>query len=302
MKPCYWFVEWSNEYEAHLHAVRRVIAKFKTKYQSLEVIETYQFGKTLVLDGKTQSTLGDEWIYHESLVHPPLIAHGEPRKVLVIGGGEGATLREALRYKTVRGATMVDIDEEVIEIAKKELGEWHQGAFFDPRVKLVIADGRKFLESVEEEYDAIILDLTDPLEGGPSAMLYTKQFYELVKKALKPGGVMVTQATSPWWTPYAYATIYNTLKAVFKKVRAYSAYVPSFDSPWGFVAASDEVDPGELTADEVDRRIEELIGAGVLKFYDGETHEHLMSLPKNIRILLESAKNIATDENPVFVP
>ncbi len=296
-----WFIEWGTPRDAHMHAVKRVIYQGRSKYQEIEVIEFYELGKGLILDGKTQSTLYDEYVYHEALVHPAMIAHGSPRKVLVVGGGEGATLREVLRYKTVEEAHMVDLDEQVIEVARRYMPEFHQGSFDDPRAKLFIQDGRKFVSEREAEYDVIILDLVDPMEGGPASLLYTQEFYSLVKKALKPGGVVVTQATSPTFSLYAYAIIRNTLATVFRNSAPYMTHVRSFDGLWGFVVASDRVNPAELAPEEVDRRIATLIGED-LKFYDGKTHLWMFTLPKHIRRGLEEERRIATDSQPVFMP
>jgi Spermidine synthase len=122
------------------------------------------------------------------LVHPALVTHGNPRDVLIIGGGEGATLREVLRYRSVRSATMVDIDGEVVEVCEKYLPEMHQGSFRDPRTRLVIGDGREYLRRTDERFDAIIVDATDPIEGGPSRLLYTLEFYELARSRLREAG------------------------------------------------------------------------------------------------------------------
>ncbi len=301
IKSRYWLMELFTPTSIHLHGVNKIICKIKTKYQEVEVVETPDLGKILVIDGKIQSSLMDEYIYHEALVHPVMLAHENPRKVLVMGGGEGATLREVLKYKTVVKTVMVDIDEEVIKIAKKYLVEWHQGSFNDPRVKLVISDGRKYLKEAKEKFDVIILDLTDPTEGGASVYLYTKEFYELVRSALNSDGIMVTQATSVYFTTKIFATIYNTINSVFPVTRAYTTYVPAFFSAWGFIVGSLKHDPSSLTVDEVNKRISERI-KGELKFYDGYSHVSMFLLPKNVRKSIAEVKEIATDEKPVVLP
>jgi len=294
-----WHIEWQTPYEFHGHAISRVIAEQKSPYQRALLVEFYRFGKALILDGKIQSTIADEFIYHEALVHPLLLSLNNPENILILGGGEGATLREVLKHKTVRKATMVDIDPVVIDFAKKYLQEWHQGAFDNPKAKLIIEDGSKFVKETKEIYDAVIIDLTDPIKDSPSQLLYTKEFYEEVKRITKGG--IVTQATSPSFSLEVFSVIYNTLKQVFKKVSAGIVYVPSFDGLWGFVYASDNTNPAELSKEEVNKRINERI-EGKLRFYDGETHVTMFNIPKYIREVLENEKRVSTRNNPVAVP
>ncbi len=300
-----WYVEWTFPSEAIIRPLRRVIVEKKTKYQEAAVVEIEGLGKALILDGKIQSCLTDEYVYHEALVHPVMIAHGKPRRVLILGGGEGATLREVLRYKTVEEVVMVDIDEEVIQLAKEYLPEWHQGAFDDERVKLVIGDGRKFVEeaiSRGEKFDVAIIDLVDPIEAGPAVYLYTLEFYSMIKKLLGDKGIMVTQSTSPMFYPQVFYTIHATLRKVYKNVRAYTICVRSFNGTWGFNTGSETIDPGAIDPNTVNARIKELLGenAEKLKFYDGETHIHMMSLPKDVRNNLRKPWRVSTDSKPSY--
>ncbi|BAB65325.1 polyamine aminopropyltransferase [Sulfurisphaera tokodaii] len=299
MYEWHWHIEWQTPYEFHGHAITKVIAEEKTPYQRALLVELARFGKALILDGKIQSTITDEFIYHEALVHPLLLSINNPEKILILGGGEGATLREVLKHKTIKNVTMVDIDPVVIDFAKKYLQEWHQGAFDNPKSKLVIEDGYKFIKETKEKFDAVVIDLTDPIKDSPSQMLYTKEFYEEVKRISKWG--IVTQATSPSFSLETFSIIYNTIKHVFKKVSAGITYVPAFDGLWGFVYASDEVNPAEFSKEEINNRIKERID-GSLRFYDGETHITMFSIPKHIREVLEKENKISTRENPVAVP
>ncbi|WP_243671364.1 hypothetical protein [Vulcanisaeta sp. JCM 16161] len=176
-----WFIEFNTPFSYHVRGIRRVLYSGVTKYQRIAIVEFEDLGKALVLDGKIQSSLYDEFVYHESLVHPAMITHPHPRKVLILGGGEGATAREVLKHRGVEEVIMVDIDDEVIRLVKEYLPEMSQGAFDNPKLKLILQDGRKFLEESRDRYDVIVLDLTDPLEGGPSYLLYTIEFYSIVK-------------------------------------------------------------------------------------------------------------------------
>ncbi|MFP3297499.1 MAG: polyamine aminopropyltransferase [Thermocladium sp.] len=295
-----YFIEFISPTSWHVRGVNKIYYSGESKYQRIDVVEFEDLGRGLVLDGKVQSTLYDEFIYHESLVHPALIAHGNPRRVLIIGGGEGATAREALRHRTVEEVVMVDLDEEVVNASRKYLPEMGEEAFRDPRFKLIIGDGRKYIEGTTSGFDAIIIDATDPMEGGPASLLYTVEFYRAVKNALRSGGVMVTQAANTSDALDVMASIYKTISAVFKVVRPYSTYVTSYDAPWGFIFASDEADPKQLESSEVDARVSKAI-TGSLRHYDGETHMHMFSLPKNVRTAFAAANRIATDREPPSV-
>ncbi|HUK99897.1 MAG TPA: spermidine synthase, partial [Nitrospirota bacterium] len=138
-----WFIEYTSPEEGHLHGIRMIHYASQTKYQRMEIMDCGSYGRCLVLDGKMQSTLTDEFIYHEALVHPALLTHPNPKRVFIVGGGEGATLREVLRHKSVEYCMMVDIDQEVVEKSKEFLPEWHQGAFDDPRTDLRFMEARK---------------------------------------------------------------------------------------------------------------------------------------------------------------
>jgi len=302
--PWKFVVEWISEGEGCFRELVRVLAAKRTRFQEVLVAELGGIGKSLVIDGKVQSSISDEHWYHEALVHPVMIAHHWPRQVLVLGGGEGATIREVLKHRSVERVVMVDIDRDVIEFAKTYLSEWHQGSFDDERVELVIGDGREYMNAAMkrgEEFDIVILDLVDPIEAGPAVRLYTVEFYSLVKGVLSDRGAMVTQATSPALTPRVYSVIRNTVARVFSKAVPYLTYVRSYNGLWGFVAGSDKLDPAQLSRDEVEKRIRERI-TSPLRFYDPDTHVWMFTLPKPLREQLASIHEYATDENPVYVP
>jgi spermidine synthase len=297
-----WFMEFNTPFSWHVRGIKRVLYSGTTRYQRIAVVEFEDLGKALILDGKTQSTLYDEFIYHESLIHPAMITHPNPRKVLILGGGEGATAREVLKHRSIEEVVMVDIDEDVIKISKEYLPEMNQGIFGSPKLKLVIDDGRKFVSNTRDKYDVIILDLTDPLEGGPSYLLYTVEFYNILKDRLNENGIIVTQATSTFYALRTFATVYRTIASVFPIARPYHVYVPSFDSTWGFVIGSFNLDPLALTSEEINARIRDRIH-GELRFYEGDIHKVLFTLPKHIRNALEDKSIIpATDNNPTFLP
>jgi spermidine synthase len=286
---------------AQLHRIRKLIYSGRTEFQSVEIVDTRSFGVCLVLDGKIQSSERDEFIYHEALVHPAMLSHASPETVFIAGGGEGATLREVLAHKTVKKAIMVDIDREVIDICRRYLPFFNEGSFDDPRLELNIADARIYLQETTHKFDVIIIDLVEPLEEGPACLLYTREFYQLVKDRLNPDGIVSVQSGAAGWTTFDnFTAIISTLKSVFNIVCPYHTYVPSFVDLWGFATASQSVNPPELSPEDIDQRISARLSRR-LKSYDGLTHKSLFILSKHLRHRLAVTKRIITDQKPVFV-
>ncbi len=294
-----WFSDYISPDLTMLHSIKERIYSGRTKFQSIDIINTGSFGICLILDGKIQSSEADEFIYHEALVHPAMITHPQPERVFIAGGGEGATLREVLAHKTVKRAVMVDIDEEVVKLCRRFLPTWHQNAFDDPRVELHFADARKYLDESSDKFDVIIIDLVDPLEQGPARLLYTQEFYQIVKQNLGPDGIMSVQAEpAEWMNLDNFSAIATTLRSVFPIARPYQVHVPSFLGLWGFVSASQNLDPLELTPEEIDTRISTRISKKI-RSYDGLTHQAAFAMPKHIRQQLAASKRIITDKQPI---
>jgi spermidine synthase len=284
-----------------IHGIKQVIYSGKTEFQSVDIVDTNGFGICLVLDGKIQSSECDEFIYHEALVHPAMLSHPDPKAVFIAGGGEGATLREVLHHTTVKKAVMVDIDEKVVDICRRFLPKVHQNAFDDPRAELCFTDARKYLQETSSKFDVIILDLVEPLEVGPACLLYTKEFYQLIRDRLNDGGIMSVQSgASGWINLQNFIDIMSTLKSVFATVCPYQVYVPSFVDLWGFGTASQILNPVTLSPQEIDRRILSRVSKEP-KFYDGLSHRGLFALSKHLRQKLASANRIITDANPIFM-
>ena len=294
-----WFPDHISPDLTVMHSIREKIYSGRTKFQSVDIIKTGGFGTCLILDGKIQSSESDEFIYHEALVHPAMLTHPQPERVFIAGGGEGATLREVLKHKTVKRVVMVDIDEEVVDLCRRFLPLWHEKAFDDPRTELHFVDARKYLDESSEEFDVIIIDLADPLEEGPARLLYTEEFYRLVKQRLGPAGIMSVQAESSEWANLDnFAAIVSTLGNVFPVACPYQVHVPAFLGLWGFVSASQSLDPSQLTPEEIDTRIATRISRE-LKSYDGLTHQAMFTLPKHIRQQLAASKRVITDQEPI---
>lgn len=299
MKQNEWFRDHVLPDLVQLHRIKKVIHSGKTPYQSVEFAELGPWGRCLILDDKIQSSEWDEVIYHQSLVHPPMMAHPDPRSVFIAGGGEGATLREVLAYGSVERAVMVDLDKDVVELCRRYLPTFHRGSFDDPRVELLFTDAKKYLEECEERFDVIILDLPEPIEGGPAYMLSTKEFYELVRDRLADDGTVSLQAgASTWGNHQCFTAVVSTVKAVFPLVFPYEVCVPSYCGMWGFAFASASLIPPD--ADEVDRRIASRISKD-LRFYDGLTHHGMFSIPRNLRRAIAEEKTVITIDNPYYI-
>jgi spermidine synthase len=283
--PGLWFHDIVNPHLVQKHRVADIVYSARTPFQSLQIIRTNSFGHCLILDGKLQSSERDEFIYHEALVHPAMIAHGHPTTVFVAGGAEGATLREILKNRSVQKVVMVDIDQQAVEACHRFLPSLHQNLFEDDRARTYYEDARHYLSGTSERFDVVVLDLTDPMEEGLAHLLYAEEFYRIVEDRLRPGGVLCTQAGScNWGEMDTYLTVGNTLRSVFPVVSQYRAHVPSFGGEWGFVFASDGQvsDPVLLPPKEIDRRLSSAV-CDRLRFYDGTTHQGMFHLPRYLR-------------------
>ncbi len=282
--------------------VVEIVYEGRTEFQHVSIQDTACFGLGLVLDDKTQSTAVDEFIYHEALTHPAMLAHPDPRDVFIAGGGEGATAREALAHNTVRSAVMVDLDRELVELCRRHLPEFHRGAFDDSRLELHHDDAYAYLERTDRTFDVAIIDVPDPLEEGPAVMLYTAEFYGLLRRRLNPGGIMVAQSgpTGPAFYEQCFSAVANTIASAFPRFYACEAFVPSFGSTWGFALGSLGPDPSALGAGEVDAKIARRID-GELRYYDGITHRGMFSLPKYMRAVLAAETRTITRDDPLFV-
>ena len=277
-----WYVERFGPTEFHQHAVEETFFAGRTAFQEVAVIRTAAFGKMLVLDGDTQSSQADEKIYHETLVHPALAGLDDRSEVLILGGGEGATLREVLRRPDVVRCTMVDIDGDVVELSKRYLPEWSAGAFEDPRARVIVGDALAFLRDDRGSYGAIISDLTEPLEDSPSNPLFCDAVFADIKARLAPGGVYVLQAsTAGFHNSSLHAKMSRTLRRYYRHVRSFFTHVPAFDNDWAFLACSDTVDVASLVPERVETYVSGLSGKNY--FYDSETHVRLFSLPLYLR-------------------
>ena len=298
--PGNWHFENINDDLVQAEKYSKVLWESQTKYQEAKIIQGEFFGRSLILDGKTQSTERDEFIYHESLIHPSFIIHKNPKNIFIAGGGEGATAREILKYRTVQNVTMLDIDEEVVSACKKFLVNHHKGSFEDFRLKLMFGDARQYLEITEDKYDIVVIDVPDPLETGPAYKLFTSEFYQLVQSRLDESGILITQAgpTDPTSADKCFTKVFNTISSEFNLSYPYHAHIPAFGTTWGFVIASNTHIADESKG--IDFKLEQA-GLHDLSMYDEVTHKGLFSLPRYLRQSIGNENHIIKDNDPLFV-
>jgi spermidine synthase len=296
-------IENDDRFDHFSYRVKSIFYSGATAFQKVVVADSYNYGRILFMDGSVQSSADDEALYHEMLVQPAMLIHPNPRDVLVIGGGEGATLREVLAHNTVRSATMVDIDGEAVELCREFLPSWHRGAFADPRTRLHFDDGRRFVENSDEFYDVVIIDVVDMLENGPALRLYTRQFYEHLRQRLRPGGVVSIQGLEFSFSDYKqHCALARTLRTLFSEVHSARVAVPSFLGTWGLLLASDWASPQDWRADRIDRTIEDRLGNEWVDHISGEFMIASFAHCKETRYLLSQSGPILEDDVPFVEP
>ena len=294
-----WYIDHTSPATAHIYGIENYITSFQTEYQQVEIADTEIFGRILFLDGKVQSAESDEYIYHEALVHPAMLMHPAPRRVLVIGGGEGATLREALKYQTIEHLIMVDLDRQVVEHCREYLKSWHQGSFDDRRVTIHYMDARAYLEQETATFDVIISDVPEPVEEGPALKLFTTQYFKLIKDRLSVNGLFALQAGDTC-LPFieSHSAINNTLNKVMPFAMPYRAFVPSYNTEWGFILSA-PFETALPAAETFDRLVEER--KLNLQYFDGETARAMFAVPKDMRKHLNQETRVIDDDNLISI-
>ncbi len=279
-----WFIDKNSPHQWISYRIRKKVVSVRTPFQYVEILDTHEFGRMVILDGLIQSSESDECIYHEILVHPAMIAHPRPKHILILGAGEGATLREVLRHSTVERAVMIDIDREFVDLCKRFLRKWHRGSFRDARSVLIFEDAFSYLQKTADRFDVIIADISDPADTGPARFIYTAKFYSLISRALKPGGIFVTHATAVHYAPrrnYSYV-ILTQLRRIFPEVSVSYEFIPSFASLWSFATGSFTRRPQQVPAERIRRRLQRR-GIEGLSYYSPETHRRLFIIPPCLR-------------------
>ena len=265
----------------------RQIGEWHTQYQKLAIYDTPQYGKIFRLDDFNMTSEREEFVYHENLIHPALTVHDAPRNVLVIGGGDGGSSEEALKHPSVEQVTLVEIDADVIRIAKEHFQAVHNGVFDNAKLRVIIDDGMKFIRETKEKYDLIALDLNDPI--GPAATLYSAEFFKQCREALSPEGLLTLHIGSPTAHPERVTELTHRLRGIFNIVRPYTMYIPLYGAQWALAVCSDKIDPKTFTTEEIDLRIKTR-NLQQLQFYNGETHLGVFALPNFVRDLVAGKK------------
>ena len=277
----FWFEEYHTDDAKFSIKVEKPVYSAQTKFQRIDIMDSDTFGRFFTLDGFMMLTERDEFIYHEMIVHVPMAVNKDIKKVLVIGAGDGGTVRELTRYDYIESIDMVEIDEMVVQACKEYLPQT-ACKLDDPRVHLYFEDGLKFVRGKQGQYDLIIVDSTDPF--GPGEGLFTKEFYGNCYKALSEDGILINQHESPYYDNDACAMkrAHDKIVAFFPICKVYQVHIPTYPSGlWLFGYASKKFDPvAELDADRWN-------SLGIkTRYYNTELHKGCFALPNYVKELL----------------
>ena len=284
-----------NEYRETLYPtygqffkVDKMLHEVRTEHQHLVIFENEQMGRVMALDGAIQTTEADEFVYHEMMAHLPILAHGLARKVLIIGGGDGGMLREVCRHDSVDQITMVEIDGTVVDMCKTYLPNHSNGAFDDPRVNLVIADGMTFLKDCTEKFDVIISDCPDPI--GPAEVLFSESFYEACHRCLSDDGIFVAQNGTPFLQLDEVKKTAKNISTHFADWHFYQAAVPTYiGGTMTFAWAAKNKAMRNTSVDVLRQRYQ---GSGIVtRFYNAETHAGAFALPQYVLQAIGKSSN-----------
>lgn len=279
-----WFTEDHTKNVRFSIKVDKQIESVQSDFQKIDVFQTPEFGRMLVIDGFVMLTEKDEFIYHEMITHVPMCVNPDIKKILVIGAGDGGTVRELTRYETIEEIDMVEIDEKVVEVCVEHLPQT-ASRLNDKRVNLYFEDGLKFVKTKTNEYDLIIVDSTDPI--GPGEELFTQEFYENCFNALKEDGILVNQHESPYYKREAEAMqrAHKKIRAIFPIAGVYQVHIPTYASGhWLFGFASKKYDPVKNINEEKWNSIGLKTG-----YYNTDIHKGAFALPNYVKTLLENA-------------
>lgn len=282
-----WYTETLHEgYRASIE-VRRTLFDGRSGRQHLVIAESVRFGTVVLLDGVTQLTSADEYVYHEMLSHLPILAHGGVRDVLIVGGGDGALAEEMFKHAGIEHVTVVEIDPWVVGVSKRHLQDINHGSFDDPRLELVIADGKDFVASTGAQFDLIVVDSTDA--NGPGEALFQESFYKDCRRVLRSGGVMVTQNGVPFFQAPELEQTMRAFSRLFADSTCYIAAVPTYVG--GFMAFGWGTDDPAIRKVPLDTIADRLASSGIAtRYYTPEVHQASFALPRFILDIVEGAR------------
>ena len=259
------------------------IASVRSPYQLIDVFDTPELGKLMRIDGCNMLSERDEFFYHENFIHPAAVTHPAPQKALIIGGGDGGSAEELLKHPSIKSVTLCELDQAVVDVAKTHFQSVHHDIFAQPKLELRIGDGARYVESTTENFDLVYLDLTDP--AGLAEALYTQKFYADCKQVLNEGGALTLHIGSPFSHPARVKSSLENLRSIFKIVAPYFVHIPAYGATWGFAIASDNQHPDNISAAEINARLNQR-AIGDRQFYNGEMHHAMLALPEYIRNLI----------------
>src|SRR5687767_5430689 len=268
-----WFTEELHPYYRKGIRIKRILVDEKTEYQHLQVVETEFFGNALILDGIIQLTERDNMGYHEMIVHVPMLAVGGPKRVLIVGGGEGGSLQQALRYPSLEEAVVCELDQRVVDVSREHFAASFGDPWADPRVKLLVRDAFGYLEENPGQFDVIISDTTDPI--GMAERLFSDEFYKLIVRALTPNGAAATQCEQPYFDTALIKEIYKSAKALTENPAYYYANIPTYPGGGiGFMYVSNTA---------WTKGLETSYPPGENKYLNPEIHKAAFALPEFFR-------------------
>lgn len=274
-----WYNETLYENYGQRFKIENIIFENKTNHQHLMIFDNREFGRVMALDGVIQTTTKDECIYHEMMVHVPILSHGNAKRILIIGGGDGGILRETLKHSTVSHVTMVEIDATVVDMSQQYLPSISDGAFNDTRLHLVIQDGLEFLRHCTEKFDIIITDSTDPI--GPAQSLFTDHFYQSAKHCLDHNGILICQNGASFLQPWEFANTYKHLVSRYQDAWFYLVNVPTYlGGAMTLAWATDNTAYRKLPADIIRERFNK--HPFKTKYYTPDIHASAFHLPQHV--------------------
>ncbi len=272
-----WIKEGQIEDAAMTYKIKETLVRKQTEYQDLAIVDSYSFGRMLLLDGIVQTTIKDEYVYHEMITHIPLFTHPNPEKVLIVGGGDGGAVREVLKHPSVKKVVLCEIDGCVVEECRKYLPEI-SGALDNPRCEIFIGDGIKYVHEHKNEFDVIIVDSTDPF--GAAEGLFGGSFYKELSECLTDGGIFVAQTETPFYLPEVVKKVFNDAKAVFPVTKLFMAAIPTYPGGyWSFTIGSKKYDPENA---DLSKTVE-----FETKYYTKKIHKASFVLPKYVEDLIK---------------